>query len=379
MKKIYFFLAAMVLAITANAKVIQGTPNPGEHGRVNWWVNGEGQAEAGDTIVLADGIYEETTLTLNDEGLVIMAAEGAKPVIVLTDAGGWGSVKIMASVTFDGICFDGNSVTKYMVQVAETNVKKAVFNNCEFKDYAKHAICDPWTDSYDNGKHIDSVLVNNCLFQNGGPAVCFSKYGPEGKHVCNYLEVKNSTINKVSTTIDPSDTYYGIIHASSNGEATGVQNEVVIDHITVYDYTMGSLGAITIRKSSNLKISNSIIANPTDKSDFYAFYIYGGTIDNTLYYNGKDDADATHTACLNVDPKFVDAANGNFALKEDSPAIGAGTDGSNLGDPRWTAQGTPTNVENNAIHAESTKVVRDGQIYIIRGNEVFNVLGQMVK
>ena len=36
MKKIFFFLAAMALAITANAKVIQGTPNPGEKGLVNW-------------------------------------------------------------------------------------------------------------------------------------------------------------------------------------------------------------------------------------------------------------------------------------------------------------------------------------------------------
>lgn len=101
---------------------------------------------------------------------------------------------------------------------------------------------------------------------------------------------------------------------------------------------------------------------------------------NYVKDNGGIHSSVAQTSCfLNIDPLFVDAANGNFALAEGSPAIGAGTDGSNLGDPRWTAQGTPTNVENNAIHAESTKVVRDGQIYIIRGNEVFNVLGQMVK
>jgi hypothetical protein len=34
---------------------------------------------------------------------------------------------------------------------------------------------------------------------------------------------------------------------------------------------------------------------------------------------------------------FVNAANGNFALEDGSPALGAGTDGSNLGDPRWNA------------------------------------------
>ena len=32
---------------------------------------------------------------------------------------------------------------------------------------------------------------------------------------------------------------------------------------------------------------------------------------------------------------FVDAANGNFQLFKNSPAVGTGTADSNLGDPRW--------------------------------------------
>lgn len=368
MKKIYFFLAALTLTFTAQAAVINAHPNGGEANVLSWFLS---QANAGDTILLADGEYiQPSSLSFDKEGLVVKAAEGAKPIIALTDEGGWTTMKVDATTIFDGVTFDGKGVTKYPIFINGTAVKKAIILNGEFKNYLKYAISDP----YGGGTHVDSLIINNCYFHDGGEAVYISKYGLEGQHGCNYCEIKNSTLYNLTTS-----DYAGMIHVSSCGETTGVQNEVVIDHVTMYNYTGSGLGGIAIRKSSNLKISNSIIANPSEKSGFYAFYIYGGTIDNTLYYNTNDDTDATHNACLNEDPKFVDAANGNLALAAGSPAIGAGTDGSNLGDPRWPAKGTPTNVENNAIHTESTKVVRDGQIYIIRGNEVFNVLGQMVK
>lgn len=369
MKKIYFFLAAMVLAITANAKVIQGTPNPGEHGRVNWWVNGEGQAEAGDTIVLADGEYEESsTFGLNKAGLVIMAAEGAKPVIKITNT--WASLKLMATTTFEGITFDGNGITNYPILSSGTNAgSKFTFENCEFKNYLYYAISNP----YDGGTIVDSIIINNCIFHDGGSAVYMNKKGLDGNHACKYFKMTNSTLYNITGQ------GRAAIDVSANGDATGMQNTVVIDHITLYNFTTSEYGGIAIRKTSDLQITNSIIANPT--AGLTAIYHYCKVGKNLLYnvtLKASDGA-AHDEATITTDPKFVDAANGNFALEEDSPAIGAGTDGSNLGDPRWPAQGTPTNVENNAIHAESTKVVRDGQIYIIRGNEVFNVLGQMVK
>ena len=326
MKKIFFFLAALMLSFTAQAAVVNAHPNGGEAGVLSWFLS---QTNAGDTLLLADGEYiQPSSMTFDKEGLVVKAAAGAKPVIALTDEGGWTTMKVDASTIFDGITFDGKGVAKYPVYINGTAVKKATFVNCEFKNYAKYAISDP----YGGGTHVDSLIVNNCYFHDGGEAVYISKYGLEGQHGCNYCEITNSTLYNLTTS-----DYAGMIHVSSCNEATGAQNEVVIDHVTLYNYTGSSLGGIAIRKSSNLKISNSIIANPSDKTGFYAFYIYGGTIDNTLYYNTNDDADATHTACLTVDPMFVDAANGNLALAEGSPAIGAATDGSNLGDPRWNA------------------------------------------
>jgi hypothetical protein len=328
MKKLFFFLAALTLSFTAQAAVVNAHPNGAEANVLSWFLS---QANAGDTLILGvnenDSVYiQPSSLNFDKEGLVVKAAEGTKPVIALTDEGGWTSMKVDATTTFDGVTFDGKGVTKYPVYINGTAVKKATFVNCEFKNYVKYAISDP----YGGGTHVDSLIINNCYFHDGGEAVYISKYGLDGQHGCNYCEIKNSTLYNLTTS-----DYAGMIHVSSCGEATGAQNEVVIDHITLYNYAGSSLGGIAIRKSSNLKISNSIIANPSDKAGFYAFYIYGGTIDNTLYYNTNDDADATHTACLTDDPLFVDATNGDLTLAEGSPAIGAATDGSNLGDPRW--------------------------------------------
>jgi hypothetical protein len=59
---------------------------------------------------------------------------------------------------------------------------------------------------------------------------------------------------------------------------------------------------------------------------------------NYLKDNGGIHSSVTKTNCqLNVDPQFVDAANGNFALAEGSPALTAATDGGAIGDPRWNA------------------------------------------
>lgn len=328
MKKLFFFLAALTLSFTAQAAVVNAHPNGAEANVLSWFLS---QANAGDTLILGvnenDSVYiQPSSLNFDKEGLVVKAAEGTKPVIALTDEGGWTTMKVDATTTFDGVTFDGKGVTKYPVYINGTAVKKATFVNCEFKNYLKYAISDP----YGGGTHVDSLIINNCYFHDAGEAVYISKNGLDGQHGCNYCEITNSTLYNLTTS-----DYAGMIHVSSCGEATGAQNEVVIDHVTLYNYTGSSLGGIAIRKSSNLKISNSIVANPSDKTGFCAFYIYGGTIDNTLYYNATDDADATHTACLNVDPLFVDAANGNLALAEGSPALGAATDGSNLGDPRW--------------------------------------------
>ena len=291
-------------------------------GDLSWYYS---QAQPGDTLLMADGVYDEAyTMTFDKEGVVLKAAEGAKPVIALT--GEWTTIGLYASTTFDGIGFDGTNKCYYPVSSYGSDAGTYTFKNCEFTGWMYWAI----SNHYEANTHVDNVLIENCLFHDAaGSAVYFNDDAPTGEHACANFEMKNSTLYNLVE-----DEYVGVIHVSSRSEATGAQNKVVIDHITMYDCTTPDLGGITIRKSSDLSITNSIVAYSTN-TDQYAFYIYGGKVENTIYYNGKNKSGPTYTGCLTSDPLFVYPEGGNFNLRPGSPALGAGTDGKNIGDLRW--------------------------------------------
>ena len=291
-------------------------------GDLSWYYS---QAQPGDTLLMADGVYDEAyTMTFDKEGVVIKAAEGAKPVIALT--GEWTTIGLYASTTFDGIGFDGTNKCYYPISSYGSDAGTYTFKNCEFTGWMYWAI----SNHYEANTHVDNVLIENCLFHDAaGSAVYFNDDAPTGEHACANFEMKNSTLYNLVE-----DEYVGVIHVSSRSEATGAQNKVVIDHITMYDCTTPDLGGITIRKSSDLSITNSIVAYSTN-TDQYAFYIYGGKVENTIYYNGKNKSGPTYTGCLTSDPLFVYPEGGNFNLRPGSPALGAGTDGKNIGDLRW--------------------------------------------
>ena len=333
------------VSASLKGKVINITPG---QAKLN---NAVGSASICDTIVLADGTYEEPwTFSLDKEGLVIMAAENAKPEIVIS--GEYANLEISATTTFDGITFNGNDVAKYIISIQDSTSMNTnlVLLNCEFKNWTQWAV----SNQYSKNVSVDSVIIDNCLFHDGGgSAIYFSQNAPEGTHACNYIKMTNSSIYNVVST-----QYAGIIHVSSNGETAGEQNEIIIDHITLYNFDASQLGAISMRKSSKLSITNSIIATPENK-DHYAFYIYGGNVKNTLYFNSKAKSGPTYTDCLIETPLFVDAANGNFKLKGNSPAIGEATDGSNLGDPRWGVEAIVIGEGDN-----SAALATEGEVFV---------------
>ena len=318
MKRLSLFFAILASCFTVQAAVINCQPA----GDLSWYY---GQAQPGDTLLMADGIYDEAyTMTFDKEGIVLKAAEGAKPVIALT--GAWTTIELLASTTFDGITFDGTNVCYYPISAFGSDAGTYAFKNCEFTGWMYWAI----SNHYEANTHVDNVLIENCLFHDAaGSAIYFNDDAPTGEHACANFEMKNSTLYNLVE-----DEYVGVIHVSSRSEATGAQNKVVIDHITMYDCTTPSLGGITIRKSSDLSITNSIIAYSTN-TDQYAFYIYGGKVENTIYFNGKNKSGPTYTGCLTSDPLFVYPEGGNFNLRPGSPALGAGTDGQDIGDTRW--------------------------------------------
>ena len=105
MKKFFFFFSAMLVALTVNAKVWPITPTECHEGTrtdgYTRYVELARGAQNGDTIMLMeDGEYLENQSLPVNNNVVIMAAEGKKPVVVMN-----GYFQVKASLTVEGITF----------------------------------------------------------------------------------------------------------------------------------------------------------------------------------------------------------------------------------------------------------------------------------
>ena len=328
MKKLFFFIAALTLSFAAQAKVVECTPNTNA---IAWWLT------QGDTLVLADGEYSEAySIDFDKPGVCVKAAEGAKPIIKLT--GEWTALEVTATTTFDGITFDAGNVAQYIIATLDSTTFETdlTIKNCEFKNWNKWAI----SHYYQKNVSVNSIVIDNCLFHDAkNSAVYFSENAPEGKNACQDLKITNSTFYNIGD-----ENAYTTVYCVG-GNAVDAQ-KVTVDYCTFYNCQAKNTDHAAVRVTCAATISNTIIAAPASQGTYRAIHATDGSnaqAINCLTFNYTKDnggirSGATKTDCqLNVDPKFFDAANGNFALKDGSPALGAGTDGSNLGDPRWNA------------------------------------------
>ena len=326
MRKLFLLIPALVLAIAVNAKVIYIEPGTSLAYTIN-------DADAGDVIVMADGLYPgEDQLHLTKD-ITIKAAEGASPVVYTTY---YSELKSGAKVNIEGITFDGTNSSQQCIRVYDATAGKELhLNKCEFKNYPKDVI------SGDKAEYtLDSCVVNNCYFHdNTYSPIYFNKSSVEGKQTIYGLKVTNSTF----ANNDPSKEYRSVIDVQSyNREATD-EIEVVVDHCTFYNNTTINYdySAIRTRVANRTTVSNCIFAHPS-AIEFYATNVWAGNVTNCLAYNfNKGYSAPTKTNANTADPLFTDAANADFSFANNwvtmsiSPACGAATNGTDLGDPRW--------------------------------------------
>ena len=297
----------------------------------------------GDEIVLATGTYNESASIALNKDITIKAADEATPTVVPTNGF---AISNGANVTIQNIKFNATSITGDLISVSDATAgNELTLEGCEIYNTGSHKAIHAGSSA-----HLDACSINNCYFHDGNNSAIHIE-GGSTSHVCDQIEITNSTFANYSGFGE------ALIQIASKGSDFAPDQaddqDIVVDHCTFYNFTKNAsntYGFIDSRKSSNVTLSNCIFANPTAQASEGTYnpkasQTYGGTVTNCLRYNVPEHR-TSPTNPVVADPLFTDAANGDFTLKrsyitgEISPAYGAGTEGSTIGDPRWETEAT---------------------------------------
>ncbi len=321
MKRISFLILSVALCTFLPAATINVTPGS------NTLKTAVTNAAAGDILILTDGTYYDSSVKPTVP-LTIQAAEGTSPVIQLSSR-----IEIKADFTLQGVNVISSGEVIRMI-AAETPYSVTV-TDCNMSGCPNYFIRAYTTTA--EAPYIHSLTVTNCLFtmhkdgDTGAPrAIAASKMLTQ----LASLSVSNCTFD--GDSIGAGRFIY--LHPGEGIEEPRTpEGPVTIDHCTFYNST--DTRGVYLANINGAHVSNCIFMNPVQRDNTVSYAIYGphSLIENCLACNApiKYSTGAVVSHCINRNPYFVDAANGNFQLYSNSPAIHAATDGSNLGDPRW--------------------------------------------
>jgi len=205
---------------------------------------------------------------------------------------------------------------------------------------------------------LDTLIINNCVFNNfllGGPKI---NHKPgHGRGVYSYIQFTNNTVSNT----DHHAIQFGMKDVDE-GSDNSLYGTAVIDHNTIHGIAGGNRNAImlkfvnsasTIMNTTITDVGNQVIN--IQESDAVL-------VDYCNWYNSGSGpvqqwTDGGHN--LQVDPLFADASANDFTLLTGSPLIGAGSDGSNIGDPRWDLPSNIDPVNTTAPQLSGTTVEGD--------------------
>lgn len=350
MKRLFLLIPVLALSLMAGAKTINITPTyPHSSGNNLLTTLNDASTVDGDVIILADGTYSEySNYIYFDKSVEVKAAEGAHPVVEVETYIKIGENASGKNITIRGIKFDaskqdatGKQSSTYTHFIRVYSAGTLDFEDCEFYSSTNKIF------EVESSKSVANLVVNNCYFR-------------DITHSCIYIEntaASNLTVtNSTFANINATAVSAGIIDTKA---ASGT---AVVDHCTFYDCmakntdygVIGHNGSFT----SDFTVSNCIFAWSTTY-DKRATYLPSGTaVTNCLTYNTNKDTGTwghhsgpTFTNCTLQDPLFNNLANnrytyaGNWVTMNISPARGAATDGSDLGDPRWYSEETLPSID----------------------------------
>lgn len=334
MRKLFFLIPAIVLSLAMNADVININTETADALR-----KALNSATDGDIIEMAAGTYVESPenwIAFTGKNITVRAAEGAE-VILQPQV----SIRLKEGATaeFIGIKFDCghlsdvNAYSDIISPADATDGKNIILRNCEFYGWTQNNAIIYSASS----NTLNSLIIENCYFHDVTKSCVFLENTTNAVDV----QISNSTFANIATVT--SSYWAGVIDMRST---TG---SLRVDHCTFYNVQAMNTDYAAIGKigsGTTAVVSNCIFAMPASTSGVRTIRD-AVTANNCLVYNYSSDSgygmqsNVTKNNCFIADPLFNDLANNKYTFAGDwttmnlSPARGAATDGSDLGDPRW--------------------------------------------
>ena len=371
-----------------------------------WYVNGNGGDDANggtdwsdafatigkalsvaddyDLILVADATYNETNLNFNGKKIYLKGVDhntaGAQPVIDCQQAG---RAFVLNSGETEDCVIDNFIIQNGRIEdggggAIVCDGSSPIIVNCVFQN---NEVVD-MNGRYDGEEGGAIRCVNsgnpkiiNCVFS-GNSATGGGIEGDGGAIGCRY---SNPTIMNCTFINNSVDVYGGAISSADSspiitncvfsGNSTQfaggaiacyagsptINNCTFSGNSAVVAWGWGGGGAIQCEGSSTVTLNNCILWGNTSNSDGREIWVVASTItlnyccvDNSAgaYLNTNGTIDDSNN-CIHDDPQFVDAANGDYHLKDTSPCIDAG---------------------DNSLVAASVRTDLDGNQRIVDGN-----------
>lgn len=334
MRKLFLLIPALVLSLAISANVIYINTETSDALRKALY-----NAADGDIIEMAAGTYVESNsnyIAFDGKHVTVRAAEGAEvliqPQVPITISNG-------GCAHFENVKIDASRLTEladwyeHVIYPTDANENNSmILEGCEIYGFTLNKSLLFCGSAY----RLASVTINNCYFHNIMKSCLFIE-----STAAIGISISNSTFANIETA---SGYDAGVI------DTRATSGSFSVDHCTFYNVQAKNTDYAAIGKvklASGATVTNCIFAFSESASSNYRTIRDKVTATNCLVYNYTADSgygmqsNVTKNNCFIADPLFTDAANGdysfagNWVTMELSPARGAATDGSDLGDPRW--------------------------------------------
>ena len=369
MRKLFLLISVLTLSIAVNATTININTETADALRLAL-----NSANDGDEIVMAAGTYVESNsnyIAFAGKHVTVKAAEGANVLIqpkvpIIIKEGG--------CAHFENVKFDVSKLTElaswysHLIYPEDDNTSNSmILDGCEIYGFSLNSSLLYCSSS----KRLASVTINNCYFHDIMKSCLFIE-----NTIGTNVSISNSTFVNITTNTDSYSA--GVI------DSRATSGSFSVDHCTFYNCKVINTDYGTIGKvaTPGAVVSNCIFAMPESTADLRAIRDVA-TANNCLTYNYTKDSgkgihgDVTKNNCIFANPLFTDAANGDFSFAGNwatmsiSPARYAGTDGSDLGAPRWySAETLPSTSFASAYDLLPTKAMLSGRIELNASDKI---------